>query len=105
MLLNLLIAMLSSTYEKNHKEAQQGWKLHRASLIVRIDKSMSEKQRTSPDKVFWQTSPVDAKRRWAAGSTEGLPQTAAVCAHELHMFFWSRLRSFAATIAASKAGV
>ncbi len=62
-LLNLLIAMLSSTYEENYKDARQGWKLHRASVLVSIDSSMAEEQRMAADKVFWQTSPVDTKRR------------------------------------------
>ena len=62
-LLNLLIAMLSSTYEKNKQDAQQGWKLHRASVLVRIDRSMTEHQRTALDKVFWQTSPEDTNKR------------------------------------------
>ena len=60
MLLNLLIAMLTHTYDDNMKDAQQGWKLHRASVLVRIDKSMSKEQRAAQDKVFWQTSPVDS---------------------------------------------
>ena len=63
MLLNLLIAMLTSTYDDNKKDAQQGWKLHRASVLVRIDGSMTEQQRRAPDKVFWQTSPEDTSRR------------------------------------------
>jgi hypothetical protein len=62
-LLNLLVAMLSNTYEENHKDAQQGWKLHRASVLVRIDRSMTAQQRMAPDKVFWQTSPNEQDKR------------------------------------------
>jgi hypothetical protein len=62
-LLNLLIAKLTSTYDENKKDAQQGWKLHRASVLVRIDRSMTEQQRIAPDKVFWQTSPEDPNKR------------------------------------------
>lgn len=63
MLLNLLVAMLSNTYDENYKEAQQGWKLHRASLLVSVDQSMTSAQRRAPDKAFWQTAPADMERR------------------------------------------
>ncbi len=62
-LLNLLIAMLSNTFEENDKDAQQGWKLHRARMLVRIDQSMTAAQRLAPDKVFWQTSPAEPEKR------------------------------------------
>ncbi len=63
-LLNLLIAMLSSTYEEHYEDAHKGWKLHRARVLVRIDKSMSEEQRNMPDKAFWQTSSDDTNERY-----------------------------------------
>jgi hypothetical protein len=56
-LLNLLVAMLSNTFKASNKDAQQGWKLHRARVLVSIDRSMTEAQCTAPDKVFWQTAP------------------------------------------------
>ncbi len=62
-LLNLLIAMLSNTFEENYKDAQQGWKLHRAKMLVRIDQSMTTAQRLAPDKIFWQTSPAEPEKR------------------------------------------
>jgi hypothetical protein len=71
-LLNLLIAMLSSTFAENQKDAQQGWKLHRASVLVRIDKSMTEQQRKAADKTFWQTSPGDNDRRCERTHVRGL---------------------------------
>ncbi len=67
MLLNLLIAMLSSTFAEHYEDARNGWKLHRARVLVRIDRSMTEAQRTSQDKIFWQESParsaVDSEER------------------------------------------
>ncbi len=68
MLLNLLIAMLTSTYDQNKKDAQEGWKLHRASVLVRIDRSMTDEQREAQDKVFWQTSPVETNKRCPRGT-------------------------------------
>jgi hypothetical protein len=65
-LLNLLIARLSNTFEGNDKDAQQGWKLHRARMLVRIDASMTETQRLEPDKTFWQTSPSEPQK-WCGG--------------------------------------
>ncbi len=62
-LLNLLIAMLSNTFEKNDKDAQQSYKLHRARMLVCIDQSMTAAQRLAPDKVFWQTSPAEPQKR------------------------------------------
>jgi hypothetical protein len=55
-LLNLLIAMLSSTFDEHYEDARNGWKLHRARVLVRIDKSMTKEQREAHDKVFWQKS-------------------------------------------------
>ena len=68
MLLNLLIAMLSNTFVENSKDAQQGWKLHRASVLVRIDRSMTYDQRNAQDKVFWQTSLVETNKRCPRGT-------------------------------------
>jgi hypothetical protein len=65
-LLNLLIARLSNTFEENDKNALQGWKLHRARILVRIDASMTKAQRTAPDKIFWQTSPSEPQKRCGA---------------------------------------
>jgi hypothetical protein len=62
-LLNLLIAMLSSTFDEHYEDARKGWKLHRARVLVRIDRSMTKEQRESLDKVFWQTSLVDPANR------------------------------------------
>jgi hypothetical protein len=62
-LLNLLIAMLTSTYDENKRDAQEGWKLHRARVLVRIDKSMTKEQRIAADKVFWQRAPEDPNKR------------------------------------------
>ena len=56
-LLNLLVAMLSSTFEKNSREAKQSWQLHRARVIVRIDHRMTAEEREEGGKRYWQETP------------------------------------------------
>jgi hypothetical protein len=58
-LLNLLVAMLNNTFEDNRRDAQQSWKLHRAALLLRIDRSMTKDQRCADDKQYWQMSADD----------------------------------------------
>ena len=59
--------MLSSTFNEHYEDARKGWKLHRARVLVRIDRSMSKKQRKAKDKVFWQISPKNERcaQTWA----------------------------------------
>ena len=77
-LLNLLTARLSNTFEENDKNARQGWKLHRARILVRIDASMTEPQRTAPDKIFWQTSPSEPRERCGAYCSDAVRARARV---------------------------
>ncbi len=54
-LMNLLVAMLSKTYDDISREARESWKLHRAAILVRIDRAASPAFRAR--NVFWETSP------------------------------------------------
>eukprot|EP00291_Cryptomonas_curvata_P029736 CAMPEP_0172213222 /NCGR_PEP_ID=MMETSP1050-20130122/37467_1 /TAXON_ID=233186 /ORGANISM="Cryptomonas curvata, Strain CCAP979/52" /LENGTH=550 /DNA_ID=CAMNT_0012894019 /DNA_START=489 /DNA_END=2142 /DNA_ORIENTATION=+ len=62
-LINVLIAMLSNSYQQCKDEAKSLWKLHRASIIVKIDLRMSSAQRNDASKVFWHTSPGTAGKK------------------------------------------
>ena len=56
-LMNLLIAMLSQTYDEISRDARESWKLHRAAILIKIDRAVSPARRASD--VFWQTTPSD----------------------------------------------
>ncbi len=60
-LMNLLIAMLSQTYDEISRDARESWKLHRATILVKIDHAVTSARRASD--VFWQTTPSDAGAR------------------------------------------
>ena len=60
-LMNLLIAMLSQTYEEIRSDARESWKLHRAAILVKIDRAMDTAFRAR--QVFWQTTPSEAGAR------------------------------------------
>jgi hypothetical protein len=54
-LMNLLIAMLSQTYDEISSDARESWKLHRAAILVKIDRAATPARRAR--EVFWQTTP------------------------------------------------
>ena len=54
-LMNLLIAMLSQTYDEISRDARESWKLHRAAILVKIDRAASPARRAR--EIFWQTTP------------------------------------------------
>ncbi len=60
-LMNLLIAMLSQTYDEISRDARESWKLHRATILVKIDRAVSPARRARD--VFWQSTPSDAGDR------------------------------------------
>jgi hypothetical protein len=62
-LMNLLIAMLSNTYEQISREARQCWKLHRLRILTKIDRGLSRAERTRVDRVFWQTTDSSKGKR------------------------------------------
>ncbi len=56
-LLNLLVATLSGTYERISAEARGTWRLHRAALLVSIDANLTaQERRDDPHIRFWQIS-------------------------------------------------
>ena len=60
-LVNLLIAMLGRTYDASREEVKKEWRLHRASVVVKIDRRMTANQRQAKDKLFW-LSGIDGTR-------------------------------------------
>ncbi len=60
-LMNLLIAMLSQTYDEISRDARESWKLHRATILVKIDHASDPDFRAR--QAFWQTTPSDAGAR------------------------------------------
>ncbi len=52
-LMNLLVAMLTKTYDEIRSEARESWKLHRAAILVKIDHATHPADRAR--NVFWQS--------------------------------------------------
>mmetsp|Transcript_31572 Transcript_31572/g.100981 ORF Transcript_31572/g.100981 Transcript_31572/m.100981 type:complete len:840 (-) Transcript_31572:42-2561(-) len=52
-LINLLIAMMSSTYEGINQGAKTQWSLVRARIITNLDKEMSEADRRNASNIYW----------------------------------------------------
>ena len=52
-LINLLIAMMSSTYDDINDASKRQWNLVRARIITNFDKEMTDKERCSEDNIFW----------------------------------------------------
>mmetsp|Transcript_9259 Transcript_9259/g.22957 ORF Transcript_9259/g.22957 Transcript_9259/m.22957 type:complete len:178 (+) Transcript_9259:3-536(+) len=58
-LTNLLIAMLSSTFQDIALEAKRRWQHLRASIILKLDKAMSDEERSDNGNKFWQLEKVN----------------------------------------------
>ena len=81
-LMNLLIAMLSQTYEEISRDARECWKLHRATILVKIDRAVGHEFRAG--KVFWQTAPSETGAR-RPHSPHSAPLPIFKCFHSIVM--------------------
>ena len=66
-LLNLLVATLSGTYERISAEACGTWRLHRAALLVSIDADLAAQGCRDGRVCFWQTAAPAAERGGRCG--------------------------------------
>jgi hypothetical protein len=58
-LINLVIAMMSSTYDNINKRAKSSWNLCRAAIITNLDKDMEPSERESETNKYWVSAGVD----------------------------------------------
>ena len=72
-LINLLIAMMSSTYESINKRAKSGWNHCRASIITNLDKDMDAETRKLKENCYWLLDPSASGLKWK--------RTAQVCGY------------------------
>jgi hypothetical protein len=63
-LINLLIAMMSSTYESINKRAKSGWNHCRASIITNLDKELDAETRKRKENCYWELDPSASGLKW-----------------------------------------
>mmetsp|Transcript_22992 Transcript_22992/g.46211 ORF Transcript_22992/g.46211 Transcript_22992/m.46211 type:complete len:112 (-) Transcript_22992:57-392(-) len=54
-LINLLIAMMSSTYDEINQGAKHRWDLVRASILVTLDNNLPVDERTHDNNKYWES--------------------------------------------------
>ena len=63
-MINLLIAMMSSTYDSINESAKAQWNLVRARIILHVDKELTQEERTHESRKYWEDAGgKDAKAR------------------------------------------